>query len=215
MGCHCLLWKCSTVAAQKRFVDWTSLVVQWLRLWAPSAGSLDSVSDQGTKTHVLQLKPGAAKQINKYFCKMLLADWLVIFPEFGLFHWAVPIGMVEGGRQRRSHDFGPVFGSAGVYSFPSAATTNFLRLGGLKQEKCFCFCFFFRIQTSKCDHGCPPTECSREELFLASPGLWLPDVLVTLPQSSQGHIPSDCDHIQSCLHLPEYQSLDYSSPQSN
>lgn len=106
--------------------------------------------------------------------------------------------MAEGGRQRRNHDFGPVFGSAGVYSFPSAATTNFLRLGGLKQEKflfCFVFVFFFRIQTSKCDHGCPPAECSREELFLASPGLWwLPDVLVTLPQSSQGHLPSDCDH---------------------
>lgn len=50
--------------------------------------------------------------------------------------------MAEGGRQRRNHDFGPVFGSAGVYSFPSAATTNFLRLGGLKQEK-FLFCFVF------------------------------------------------------------------------
>ena len=41
-----------------------------------------------------------------------------------------------------------LFGSAGVYSFPSAATTNFFRLGGLKQQKCFLLFFFpeFRHQ---------------------------------------------------------------------
>ena len=63
----------------------TSLVVQWLRLHAPNAGDPGSIPDQGTSSHVLQLrvhtlqlkipqaatkilhaatKTGAAKQIN-------------------------------------------------------------------------------------------------------------------------------------------------------
>ena len=50
----------------------TSLVVQWLRLCAPSAGTLGSIPGQGTRSHMLQLKeivhlairPGAAKYIN-------------------------------------------------------------------------------------------------------------------------------------------------------
>ena len=33
----------------------TSLVVQWLRLSAPNAGGLGSISDWGTRFHMLQL----------------------------------------------------------------------------------------------------------------------------------------------------------------
>ena len=32
----------------------TSLVVQWLRLWAPNAGSLGLITGQGTRSHMLQ-----------------------------------------------------------------------------------------------------------------------------------------------------------------
>ena len=39
----------------------TSLVVQWLRLCTPKAGGLDSIPGQGTRFHMLQLRPGAAK----------------------------------------------------------------------------------------------------------------------------------------------------------
>ena len=34
----------------------TSLVVQWLRLHAPSAGGLGSIPGQGTRSHKLQLR---------------------------------------------------------------------------------------------------------------------------------------------------------------
>ena len=34
----------------------TSLVVQWLRLLAPSTGSLGWITDQGAGSHVLQLR---------------------------------------------------------------------------------------------------------------------------------------------------------------
>ena len=45
----------------------TSLVVQWLRLWAPNAGGLGSIPGQGTRSHMLQLKilNVATKLINK------------------------------------------------------------------------------------------------------------------------------------------------------
>ena len=38
-----------------------SLVVQWLRLHNPKAGGTGSIPDQGTKPHMLQLRPGTAK----------------------------------------------------------------------------------------------------------------------------------------------------------
>ena len=41
-----------------------SLVVQWLRPFAPKAGGLGSISGQGTRSHMLQLRPRSAKQIN-------------------------------------------------------------------------------------------------------------------------------------------------------
>ena len=42
----------------------TSLVVLWLKLCAPNAGCLGLIPGQGTKSHRLQLRPGAAKKIN-------------------------------------------------------------------------------------------------------------------------------------------------------
>ena len=39
----------------------TSLLVQWLRLSAPNAGGPGLIPGQGTGSHMLQLRPGAAK----------------------------------------------------------------------------------------------------------------------------------------------------------
>ena len=39
----------------------TSLVIQWLRLRAPIAGGPGLIPGQGTRSHVPQLRPGAAK----------------------------------------------------------------------------------------------------------------------------------------------------------
>jgi len=39
----------------------TSLMVQWLRLQAPNAGGQGSIPGQGTRSHMLQLRPRAAK----------------------------------------------------------------------------------------------------------------------------------------------------------
>ena len=50
----------------------TSLVVQWLRFWAPNVGGLGSIPDQETRSHRLQLRPGAAKQTNTYINTKLL-----------------------------------------------------------------------------------------------------------------------------------------------
>ena len=41
------------------------LVVQWLRLCAPSARSLGSIPGQGTRSHMMQLRCSTVKQINK------------------------------------------------------------------------------------------------------------------------------------------------------
>ena len=43
----------------------TSLVGQWLRLHAPSAGAPGSIPGQGTKSCMLQLRPGTAKKKKK------------------------------------------------------------------------------------------------------------------------------------------------------
>ena len=42
----------------------TSLVVQWLRLCAPTAGHLGLIPGQGTRFHILHLRLGAAKYTN-------------------------------------------------------------------------------------------------------------------------------------------------------
>ena len=57
----------------KMWTEGTSLEVQWLRLCAPNAWVVSSISGQGTRPHRLQLKiPSTAtkswhSQINKYF----------------------------------------------------------------------------------------------------------------------------------------------------
>ena len=43
---------------------WDFPGVQWLRLCAPNAGGLGSIPDQGTRPHMLQLRPSTAKLIN-------------------------------------------------------------------------------------------------------------------------------------------------------
>ena len=37
-------------------VGGTSLVAQWLRLWAPNVGALGSIPGQGTRSHLPQLR---------------------------------------------------------------------------------------------------------------------------------------------------------------
>ena len=49
------------IQEEKTKTGGTSLVVQWLRLHAPNAGGLGSIPSQGTRFHVLQLRPNAAK----------------------------------------------------------------------------------------------------------------------------------------------------------
>ena len=49
---------------QKKRILGTSSVVQWLRLSAPNAGGPGSIPGQGTRSHMLQLRPGAAKSIS-------------------------------------------------------------------------------------------------------------------------------------------------------
>ena len=39
-------------------------MVQWLRLCTPNAGDPGSILGQGTRSHMLQLRPGTAKLIN-------------------------------------------------------------------------------------------------------------------------------------------------------
>ena len=47
----------------------TSVVVQWLRLWAPNAGCHGSIPDWGTKSHMLQQKIlHAARKIGDLEC---------------------------------------------------------------------------------------------------------------------------------------------------
>ena len=43
----------------------TSLVVQWLRLHAPNAGDPGSITGQGTRSPMLQLRPGQPNQLKK------------------------------------------------------------------------------------------------------------------------------------------------------
>ena len=47
-----------------KMIAGTSLVAQWLRLRIPNAGGLGSIPGQGTRSHMPQLRPYAAKQIN-------------------------------------------------------------------------------------------------------------------------------------------------------
>ena len=44
-----------------KYCPGTSLVVQWLRLCAPKAGDLGSIPSQGTRSHMLQIRPSVVK----------------------------------------------------------------------------------------------------------------------------------------------------------
>ena len=62
-----------------------SLVIQWLRFWAPNAGGLSSILGQGTRSHMLQLKILHAttktwhsqinELINKHCFKKAVYEW--------------------------------------------------------------------------------------------------------------------------------------------
>ena len=56
---------------------WDFPVVHWLRLRAPSAGSPGLTPGQGTGSHMLQLKPGAAKERN---IKKQASKQKILFP---------------------------------------------------------------------------------------------------------------------------------------
>ena len=53
--------ECGVWQAIKTWGWGTSLVVQWLRLHPPDAGNLGSIPGQGTRSHMPQLRPSAAK----------------------------------------------------------------------------------------------------------------------------------------------------------
>ena len=55
-----------TVQPLKRAIPGTSLVVQWLRVHDPNACGPSSIPGQETRSHMPQLRPGAAKQINVF-----------------------------------------------------------------------------------------------------------------------------------------------------
>ena len=57
-----------TIGHDSKSTVGTSLEVQWLRLRAPNPGGRGSVSGQGTRPRMLQLRPRTAKQIN-FFSK--------------------------------------------------------------------------------------------------------------------------------------------------
>ena len=50
-------------------INGTSLVVQWLRLWAVNAGGLGLIPGQGTRSLMLQLRLGTVKNIYIFFLK--------------------------------------------------------------------------------------------------------------------------------------------------
>ena len=49
----------------------TSLVVQWLRLRAPSAGGPDSIPGQGTRSHMPQLRSKILRVTTKTQCNQI------------------------------------------------------------------------------------------------------------------------------------------------
>ena len=73
----------------KMYIIETSLVVQWVRYWAPNAGDPGSISGQGTRSHMLQRRPSAVKwikrkmyiimQINKLRIPLILWPFPVYF----------------------------------------------------------------------------------------------------------------------------------------
>ena len=43
-------------------MKWSSLVVQWLQLHAPNAQGLGFIPDEGTRSHMLQLRPSTVEK---------------------------------------------------------------------------------------------------------------------------------------------------------
>ena len=55
------IYSTGQISCFKIHISGTSLVVQWLRLHAPNAGGEGLILDQGTKSHMLQLRSNAVK----------------------------------------------------------------------------------------------------------------------------------------------------------
>ena len=68
--------ECDFPCYHQEFPLRTSLVVQWLRLCAPKVGNLGSVPGQGTRSHMLQLRPWRS-QIN-FLKNSILCPWPLV-----------------------------------------------------------------------------------------------------------------------------------------
>ena len=66
---NCGICRQQTILFNIKWNEGTSLVVQWLRLLAAHARGPSSISGQGTRSHMLQLRSGAAK------LKRILKEW--------------------------------------------------------------------------------------------------------------------------------------------
>ena len=58
-------WTTSEGRRQWKRISGTSLVVQWLGLWAPNAGARGSIPGQGTRSHIPQLRSEISCAANK------------------------------------------------------------------------------------------------------------------------------------------------------
>ena len=84
-------------SSQKRTVAGTSLLVQWLRLYAPSMRGLGSIPGWGTRSHMPQLKMlhiydsvQPKKQTNKKQARIKQVPYCSYFN--GIFYWSQEIG---------------------------------------------------------------------------------------------------------------------------
>ena len=82
-------------------------------------------------------------------------------------------------------------------AFPRAATTNYHKADGFKQQKCIVSQFW--RPKSRCRQGCSPFKGSTEESFLATSSFWMMLAILavpwlvdaslqSLPLSSHGHL---------------------------
>ena len=71
------LTQCSrSITSQSKIVTRDPLVIQGLRLRSPDTGCQGLVPGQGTRSHMLQLRPGTAKfykHLNRFFLKAHMA----------------------------------------------------------------------------------------------------------------------------------------------
>ena len=72
--CHSFLKPLGTVRREsfcfpsKPGPQGTSLVAQWLRLWAPKSGGLGSITGQGTRFHRPQVRPWCSLLVQLCYC---------------------------------------------------------------------------------------------------------------------------------------------------